>query len=83
MLLVYVGSFVYDNGATDFIEVDRLIKFDPYMCLSDTLLQKLYQNDEQDLDQDFLWSFSTCYPDNDMAANFERVLFGDQRYTEI
>lgn len=63
--------------AEGFIEVDELVGFDPYMRLGMGFLQRLYQEDKQDLSltQDLLLDFSSYYPDK--ASTFESILLGD------
>lgn len=57
--LFCIESFLYDTVGCNLIEVEKLIRFDPYMCLGG-FLEKLYSKDN--LTEDFLWDFSSCYP---------------------
>ena len=80
-------SYVFDiKREGHFIEVEELIRFDPYMHLNRELLQKLYQKDkqEQSLTQDLLWDFASCYPDRlNKACMFEEILLGGARYVDV
>lgn len=73
-----LGRYVPDVKAKGFIEVDELIKFDPYMHLDREFLQRLYQPDKQDhsLTEDLLLDFSLYY--RDKAKEFENILLDDR-----
>lgn len=87
-IVVFITEhYVFDVKARDLTEVEKLIRFDPYMRVGDRLLQQLYQRDEEDLrlTEAILWDFAACYPDN-CAQTFSTILLGEsihRRYVLI
>lgn len=62
------------------IEIEKILKFDPYMNLGEEYLQKLYKDDAQDqlISEVFLWEFSRCYTEPEMTGWFEEILLSEE-----
>lgn len=75
MLVIISEHYVYDVKGCGLMEIEKLIRFDPYMNLGTKFLQRLYKNDQEDLSLDILWDFSFYYPEK--AELFSSILFGD------
>ena len=55
------------------MEIETLIRFDPYMHFGSDLLQKIYKEDQDyGLSQDVLWDISLRYPKH--GYYFEDIL---------
>lgn len=74
-MLLFSERFVFDVKSQGLMEVEQLIKFDPYMCVGADLLRRLYDEDKQNLSltDDILWDFAACYPP-DKAETFAEIL---------
>ena len=58
------------------MDVEKLLRFDPYMCVRADLLKRILDKEGQDLDlpQDILWDLALCYRER---AHFFADLFAD------
>lgn len=74
IIVLSTGHYVYDTKREDFISIDKLVYFDSYNGVNQSVLCRLYDHQEQtkELTQDLLQEFSFCHPNG--AKRFQDVL---------
>ena len=68
------AHYVYDTNRVDHITIDKLVYFDSYNGVNQSVLCKLYDHQKQSnvLTQDLLQDFSFCHPNG--AEKFKEIL---------